>query len=384
MTMDYYRGMLIQSTRIEAFRRQISAVVRPGDRVLEIGSGLGTYAFFAAAAGASKVWAVEGAPVINVAKAIGRANGYENRVEFIRGWFPGVAIPQPVDVLIFEDFSPRLLDQWTYSVLSRLHHDVLKPGARIIPDHARMFLAPVHLNKVWQTVSRFGDDEDTAFGIDWSPSREYICHTPLQFPAADADLRHDPRPVADVRLDRLPDPAELAGEATWTFAEETTIHGLAYWFDLELGDGVWLSNAPGADPGSWGNLFLPVPEAVTVPRGGTVSARVAPALDGNDLPAWLTWELRSGDFEFRGHEFRSFPASLSDLISSSTSWVPELSEQGRLEREVLRLSDGSRTVDEITAAICGTNPALNITDVRPAVLGVLQGRIRESPTGART
>jgi protein arginine N-methyltransferase 1 len=70
MSMDYYRGMLIQRSRVEAFRRAIHAAVRPGDRVLEIGSGLGTYAFFAAEAGASKVWAVEGAPIISVAKTL--------------------------------------------------------------------------------------------------------------------------------------------------------------------------------------------------------------------------------------------------------------------------------------------------------------------------
>ena len=52
--------------------------------------------------------------------------------------------------------------------------------------------------------------------------------------------------------------------------------------------------------------------------------------------------------------------------------------------DVLRLSDGTRTVDEITAAICGTDPALNTTDVRNAVLGTLQGRTRESPTAAKT
>ena len=154
MTMEYYRGMLIQNTRIEAFQRHISAVVRPGDRVLEIGSGLGTYAFFAADAGAAKVWAVEGAPVIGVSKAIGRINGYGDRVEFIRGWFPGAPIPQDVDVLIFEDFSPRLLDQWTFSVLKRLHHDVLKGGARIIPDRARMYLAPIRLDRTWRRDAR--------------------------------------------------------------------------------------------------------------------------------------------------------------------------------------------------------------------------------------
>ena len=120
MTMDYYRGMLIQARRIEAFRRCLSSVVQPGDRVLEIGSGLGTYAFFAADAGATKVWAVEGAAVVNVAKTLARVNEYTDRVEFIRGWFPGVEIPERVDVLIFEDYPSRLLDAWTFDFFSKI------------------------------------------------------------------------------------------------------------------------------------------------------------------------------------------------------------------------------------------------------------------------
>ena len=71
--------------------------------MVEIGAGLGTYAFFAAEAGAGKVWAVEGGDVINVAKTLARVNGFAEQVEFVRGWFPGVALPKSVDVLIFED-----------------------------------------------------------------------------------------------------------------------------------------------------------------------------------------------------------------------------------------------------------------------------------------
>ncbi|MGD2175984.1 MAG: 50S ribosomal protein L11 methyltransferase, partial [Candidatus Brocadiaceae bacterium] len=61
-SVKYYRDLLGDRERIEAFRRAIQRAVQPGDRVLDVGTGLGTFAFFAADAGASVVWAVDGDP----------------------------------------------------------------------------------------------------------------------------------------------------------------------------------------------------------------------------------------------------------------------------------------------------------------------------------
>jgi hypothetical protein len=226
MTMEYYRGMLIQQSRIEAFRRAIQATVRPGDRVLEIGAGLGTYSFFAAQAGAARVWAVEGGPIVSVARTLARLNGLGDRVEFLRGWYPGVAIPGPVDVLIFEDYDPRLIDGWTYRVLAALHRDVLRPDTRILPARARLYLAPVFLPEVWPMVGPLSGADDRRYGLDWIPTAEYVRNTPLQVPITAADLRHEPRPVGDVRLDRLPATADLVGRAAWRFDTAAEIHGL--------------------------------------------------------------------------------------------------------------------------------------------------------------
>jgi hypothetical protein len=370
--------MLIQESRIEAFRRAIQATVRPGDRVLEIGAGLGTYAFFAARAGAARVWAVEGGPVISVAKTLARVNGLSDTVEFLRGWFPGVAIPGPVDLLIFEDYDPRLIDGWTWRVLASLHRDVLRPDTRVVPGRARLYLAPVHLPDVWRMVGRLGEADDRRYDLDWLPSLEYVQNTPLQVPIGPGDLRHQPGALGEVRLDRLPATSDLAGRASWRFDRETEVHGLAYWFDLEVG-GTWLSNAPGGDPRSWGNLFLPLDCALRVPAGATLDAVVAPETADDGAPSWLTWEVRMGEYRFRGHEFKANPASLADLAPTMPGWIPELTREAQVEGEILRLANGTRTVEEIAHAL---GPALGPLDpgqVRTLVLNTLSGRTRPNP-----
>ena len=112
--MNYYRELLRQSSRIEPFRRAIHSAVGPDDRVLEVGAGLGTYSFFAADAGAARVWAVEGEPIVHVAETVAKLNGYAGKVEFVRGWIPDVPLPERATVLIYEDFPARLLDAPTF------------------------------------------------------------------------------------------------------------------------------------------------------------------------------------------------------------------------------------------------------------------------------
>ncbi|MGD2152256.1 MAG: hypothetical protein PVG79_03250, partial [Gemmatimonadales bacterium] len=65
-TVDYLH-FLADTPRVDAFRRAIEASVAPGQLVLDLGTGIGTYAMFAARAGA-RVLAVEHEPVIDVAR----------------------------------------------------------------------------------------------------------------------------------------------------------------------------------------------------------------------------------------------------------------------------------------------------------------------------
>ena len=230
--MQHYRGMLAQGKRIEAFRRAIHAVVRPGDRVLEVGTGLGTFAFFAADAGAGRVWAVDGTPIVHVAKAIGAVNGYADRIEFLRGWIPKVVVPERCDVLIFEDFAPRILDARSFRLLATLLKDYAVEGVRAVPCRARLMLAPIRSERVRRAVLSFEEvDTEVVYGIDWSPSREYAVNAPVPVAMVGEDLAADPVAIGEIRFDHAPDPRALHGNVEWRIDRAGSIDGLAMWFD---------------------------------------------------------------------------------------------------------------------------------------------------------
>ena len=83
-TLDFHRSMLVDEERCLTFMRAILNRVRPGDIVLDIGSGTGILTLFACLAGARHVYAVEQDSVIEVARRICRENGFEERVTFVK------------------------------------------------------------------------------------------------------------------------------------------------------------------------------------------------------------------------------------------------------------------------------------------------------------
>ncbi len=372
--MQYYRDLLTQVPRVRAFQAAIQRVVRPDDRVLEVGTGLGTYAFFAADAGARRVWAVEGNPVVHVAETIARLNGYSGRIDFVRGWIPDVWLPERATVLIFEDFPARLLDSRTFTLLKNLHESYLEVGARVVPARARLLLAPVGSA---MSLDPLGEGDDVAYGIDWRPSREYWANTPHHTAVPGHAVAGDPVGICEIDFGLPPDAGRLGGEAGWVWDEDVVVHGLAYWFDLELGGGQHLSNAPGAEPASWGQLLLPIDSPITVKAGAKLRATVACDAFPDGAPGWLRWSVETGAMSGRGHEFKSRPASFGDLYNQSPDAMPRLSARGELELQVMRLTDGKRTICQIAEEVRRVQPRLTAFDAQRLVVSALAGKLEQ-------
>lgn len=351
----YYRGLLSQTPRIEAFRRAIHATVTPADVVLDIGAGLGTYALFAADAGARRVLAVDGHPVIHVAKAVAVTHPNADRVTWIRGWLPEVALPEAPTVVVFEDFPNRLLNQRTAALLTAVRAAVA-PGARYIPQAATLHAAPLSAPALYaQTIDPLGTG-DVAAGIDFSASRSYVANAPHGTQLTADALAAEPYELGRVRFDRPIDCATLGGRATWALPTARSIHGLAYWFDLELAPGIVLSNAPGAQAASWGQVFLPCDPPLKLAPGAELTAVITVEDAADGTPGYLSWRLEAAGTARGGHEFASAPAALGDLVAHSPDGVPSLTARGAFEARVLALVDGSRTVSEIAAAVAAQYP----------------------------
>jgi SAM-dependent methyltransferase len=149
--IHYHYQMLQQEQRIGGFEQAIAAVVKPGMKVLELGAGSGVLSFFAARAGASKVYSVERLP--HVARAASRflaANRVSDRVEVVVADAADYVPPERVDVVVCEMLHTAMLREKQLSIIAAFKERYLArfggPLPIFIPEAAVMAVQPVYTN----------------------------------------------------------------------------------------------------------------------------------------------------------------------------------------------------------------------------------------------
>jgi type II protein arginine methyltransferase len=125
---------LFDERRVEHFRRAILDTVRPGDIVVDAGSGTGLLGMFAAVAGAARVYCVEISPgYIGVIEENARRNGLDDRIVVIHADATTVVLPEDVDVIVCEVLSAGLFYEPQLQIIENLRA-FLRSGGSIIPS----------------------------------------------------------------------------------------------------------------------------------------------------------------------------------------------------------------------------------------------------------
>jgi protein arginine N-methyltransferase 1 len=152
--IHYHFNMLDDERRTGAFERAIAAVVRPPMKVVELGGGTGVLSFFAARAGAAKVWCVEYNPeLLEVATALMQRNGVDDTVSLVDADADEYLPPEPVDVVICEMLHVGLLRERQEPVVSaflrRYRERFGPPAPQVIPDAVIQAIQPVQQDFVY-------------------------------------------------------------------------------------------------------------------------------------------------------------------------------------------------------------------------------------------
>ena len=281
--LDYHLSMLHDTARMDSFRRAIDASVRPGDVVVDIGCGSGVLSFMACEAGASKVYAIEGGPVIDVARELAVANGFDDRIEFLAGWSIEVGLPEPADVLISETIGNAGLDEgivaWTFDARQRL----LRPGAALLPQRLRTWVAAVESFEDYALVE---DWRAPILPYDYTAAHRRAARTLWFAELTPHHLLGQPELAADVDLRTAPNET-VTSSGVLQVDRDGTLHALACWFDALLCPGVTVDNMPPRTESSWSHGFLPLPEPLQVAPGDRLSWQLSVSSDGE---LW-TWQV---------------------------------------------------------------------------------------------
>lgn len=157
--------MLADGPRMAFYQEAVTRSVRPSDRVIDLGTGTGILAAFAARRGAGKVYALDHSSILDHARDLATHNGIRG-VEFVPIHSRDFTTDERVDVILHEQMGDFLFDEAMVTNVIDLRDRLLKPGGIIVPARFELYCEPISAN----------DDRRVPFiwelnvhGFDYSP-----------------------------------------------------------------------------------------------------------------------------------------------------------------------------------------------------------------------
>ncbi|MFI5312318.1 MAG: 50S ribosomal protein L11 methyltransferase [Gemmatimonadales bacterium] len=355
-----YDMMLADRVRAEAYLGAIARAVKPGDVVVEIGTGVGYFAVAAARAGARHVYAIEENPAVALGPAVAAANAVADRVTFVHGHSMRVSLPEKGDVLL-EDLRgilPLAGEHLPSVIDARARH--LRTGATIIPVRDTLWAAPVEADAAFR--ARHITPGDAPYGIDRRAVDACVRQSWYHADVTPERLLASPACWGEIGFATVASP-DLTGGAEWTLTRAGRVEGIGVWFDTDLGFGCGYSNAPELERTAHGQGFLPLTHALDVLPGDRLRVEIrARFVESDYVLAWETLlEPAPGSGRrtelLRQSTLGAAPATRARLKRRRDDHRPARGAASALLLELLELADGTRTLRQIANALAAARPA---------------------------
>jgi predicted RNA methylase len=244
--------MLNDRTRTSRLIAGIREVVRPGDVVIDIGTGTGILAIAAARAGARHVYAIEATGIGKSAMAVFEANEVANRITLIEGWSTQISLPELGDVLISDIIGSEPLAENVLEITADAVNRLLKQDARLLPNRIKIFGLPVTIPRTELMKHTFtGETVEnwrSWYDIDFSPLVDVARDSPHIFSirpplARDWGILSEPILLADVDLREVKQ-LYIDNSVAVTVHTSGRLDGILEYFELELGPTTRFSTHP--------------------------------------------------------------------------------------------------------------------------------------------
>lgn len=289
--MDAYRDAILRNPR--SFKDKV---------VLDVGTGSGVLAIWAAKAGAKRVYAVEATSMAQQARRLVQQNGLSEVVTVLEGYMEQLELPEQVDIIVSEWMGYYLLRESMLDSVLFARQKHLKPDGAHFPSHAQIYMAPLSTHILASRSTEYQEEvaQWRGFGeymratnqIDISglsaqygrEQFEYLMQTTQWSQVQDSEIIGGTFQVMEfavesVELEQL---QNVSSAFSCEIEQDAELSGFGGWFDVQFNGSaalptahaVTLTTSPGA-PTHWAQQVFLVSPAQPVKRGDVLEGRVS-------------------------------------------------------------------------------------------------------------
>ena len=358
-TLAQYGEMIRDQVRTTAFNQALRAAVRPGAVVVDIGTGPGIMAVLACQLGASRVFAIEPDPVIQVAREVAASNNCADKIEFFETLSTRVELPVRADVIVSDMRGVLPLLGHHIPAIADARTRFLVPGGTLIARKDTIWAAPVEAPESFaELVDRW--DRNT-LDQDLSPARRRALSRSRQKGVSAGQLLAPPQLWATLDYATVETP-DVRSRLNWTIERDGMGYGILAWFDMDLADGISFSNGPGAREAIYGSMFLPWLSPISLTAGQSVCVDLGAKLLEEDYFWRWTTQIASPEIpnevlaRFDQSDLDGIALSPAKLGKAASTYVPQPSEEARLHLRTLKLMDGKASLEKIARQLSAEFP----------------------------
>jgi Arginine methyltransferase oligomerization subdomain len=265
-------------------------------------------------------------------------------------------LPERVDLIVSVFTGNFLVSEDLLPSLFYARDRYLKPGGSLIPDSARMVVAPVNVASFYDKyINKWLEPLED---FDVSQARAYAANTLYSgIPSTmKPELLSEPEILHEIDF-MSATTASCQERIEITINREGVCHGFLGWFTATVGESE-LSTAPDSPPMHWCQVFMPIERPLEVSKGACLGFE----LNRPDYGEW-TWTVDDAGRKQRQSTFLSEPRSREMILKKSEYYRPVCSDQGKAIQKALQLMSGELTSREISSRLRRIFPHIFRTDL---------------------